>query len=60
MVPDADGTEWLHRHDPGIGDHRHDDPGNVTYLSDRKCPIRHATAYLTLPEPGTVCPAEEP
>ncbi|WP_214410227.1 alpha/beta hydrolase [Sphaerisporangium fuscum] len=39
----------------------YDGPGHVMYLSGKKCPIRHATAYLTdleLPKPGTTCPAE--
>ncbi|MEU4328559.1 alpha/beta hydrolase [Nonomuraea dietziae] len=39
----------------------YDGPGHVMYLSGKKCPIEHATRYLTtlrLPGPGTVCPAE--
>ncbi|SEM43600.1 alpha/beta fold hydrolase [Nonomuraea pusilla] len=46
---------------PGSVTIPYDGPGHVMYLSGKKCPIRHATRYLTdltLPEPGTVCPAE--
>ncbi|MGW2158493.1 alpha/beta fold hydrolase [Nonomuraea sp. NPDC001699] len=46
---------------PGSVAIAYDGPGHVMYLSGKKCPIRHATRYLTdltLPEPGTVCPAE--
>ncbi|MEU7898746.1 alpha/beta fold hydrolase [Nonomuraea sp. NPDC049152] len=48
---------------PGSVTIAYDGPGHVTYLSGKKCPIRHATTYLTdltLPKPGTTCPAEEP
>lgn len=47
---------------PGSVTVAYDGPGHVTYLSGKKCPIRHATTYLTdltLPKPGTTCPAEE-
>ncbi|MEU7000163.1 alpha/beta fold hydrolase [Nonomuraea sp. NPDC046570] len=46
---------------PGSVTVAYDGPGHVMYLSGKKCPIRYATRYLTdltLPEPGTVCPAE--
>ncbi len=46
---------------PGSVTVAYDGPGHVMYLSGKKCPIRHATTYLTdleLPAPGTVCPAE--
>ncbi|MEU4549208.1 alpha/beta fold hydrolase [Nonomuraea dietziae] len=46
---------------PGSVTVGYDGPGHVMYLSGKKCPIEHATRYLTtlrLPGPGTVCPAE--
>jgi hypothetical protein len=46
---------------PGSVTVGYDGPGHVMYLSGKKCPIEHATRYLTtlrLPRPGTVCPAE--
>ncbi|SPL87795.1 proteinase (secreted protein) [[Actinomadura] parvosata subsp. kistnae] len=46
---------------PGSVTVPYDGPGHVMYLSGKKCPIRYATAYLTdltLPRPGTGCPAE--
>lgn len=46
---------------PGSVTVAYEGPGHALYLSGKKCPIRHATAYLinmTLPEPGTTCPAE--
>ncbi|MFI7442958.1 alpha/beta hydrolase [Nonomuraea indica] len=46
---------------PGSVTVAYDGPGHVMYLSGKKCPIRHATRYLTdltLPQPGTVCPSE--
>ncbi|MEV4223262.1 alpha/beta fold hydrolase [Nonomuraea sp. NPDC049725] len=54
-------TESFTRMIPGSVTVGYDGPGHVMYLSGKKCPIRHATAYLTdlrLPEPGTTCPAE--
>ncbi|MEV0829363.1 alpha/beta fold hydrolase [Nonomuraea rubra] len=54
-------TESFTRMIPGSVTVAYEGPGHVAYLSGRKCPIRHATAYLTrltLPEPGTTCPAE--
>ncbi|MEU4834364.1 alpha/beta fold hydrolase [Streptosporangium sp. NPDC023615] len=46
---------------PGSVTVAYDGPGHALYLMHKKCPVRHATAYLTdltLPAPGTVCPAE--
>ncbi|MFI9596710.1 alpha/beta fold hydrolase [Nonomuraea sp. NPDC052265] len=46
---------------PGSVTVAYDGPGHVMYLSGKKCPIRHATRYLTdltLPEPHTVCRTE--
>ncbi|NJP94637.1 alpha/beta hydrolase [Nonomuraea sp. FMUSA5-5] len=54
-------TERFIRMVPGSVTVGYDGPGHVLYLSGRKCPIAHATAYLTelrLPAPGTICPAE--
>ncbi|MEV0344651.1 alpha/beta fold hydrolase [Nonomuraea sp. NPDC050680] len=39
----------------------YDGPGHALYLTGKKCPIQHATTYLTglrPPKPGTICPAE--
>ncbi|MFC4012264.1 alpha/beta fold hydrolase [Nonomuraea purpurea] len=46
---------------PGSVTVAYDAPGHALYLLGKKCPIAHATAYLTdltLPKPGTTCPAE--
>ncbi|MER6951179.1 alpha/beta hydrolase [Nonomuraea sp. NPDC000554] len=46
---------------PGSVAVAYEGPGHALYLTKKKCPIRHATAYLTdltLPKPGTTCPAE--
>nr|WP_157554471.1 alpha/beta fold hydrolase [Herbidospora sakaeratensis] len=54
-------TESLIGRVPGSVTVAYDGPGHALYLSGKRCPIRHATAYLTdltLPPPGTVCPAE--
>ncbi|GGQ19234.1 alpha/beta fold hydrolase [Streptosporangium pseudovulgare] len=54
-------TESFTRLVPGSVTVAYDGPGHALYLSGKKCPIRHATRYLTdltLPAPGTVCPAE--
>ncbi|UBU09484.1 alpha/beta fold hydrolase [Nonomuraea gerenzanensis] len=54
-------TERFTRMVPGSVIVGYDGPGHVLYLMGKKCPIAHATAYLTelrLPAPGTVCPAE--
>ncbi|MEU9831750.1 alpha/beta fold hydrolase [Streptosporangium sp. NPDC048047] len=54
-------TESFTRLVPGSATVAYDGPGHSLYLSGKKCPIRHATRYLTdltLPAPGTVCPAE--
>ncbi|MEU6716497.1 alpha/beta fold hydrolase [Nonomuraea sp. NPDC046802] len=54
-------TERFTRMVPGSVALGYDGPGHVLYVSGKKCPIAHATAYLTdlkLPKPGTVCPAE--
>jgi pimeloyl-ACP methyl ester carboxylesterase len=54
-------TEGLTRMVPGSVSVSYQGHGHVLYLSGKKCPIRHATAYLTelrLPAPGTTCPAE--
>ncbi|NRQ33720.1 alpha/beta fold hydrolase [Nonomuraea sp. NN258] len=54
-------TESFTRMIPGSVTIGYDGPGHVLYLSGKKCPIRHATTYLTdlrPAEPGTTCPAE--
>ncbi|MEV4176711.1 alpha/beta fold hydrolase [Nonomuraea sp. NPDC049709] len=54
-------TERFTRMVPGSVTVGYDGPGHVMYLSGKRCPIAHATAYLTelkLPPAGTVCPAE--
>ncbi|MEW9549679.1 alpha/beta hydrolase [Nonomuraea sp. NPDC050783] len=54
-------TERFVRMVPGSVTLGYDGPGHVLYLSGKKCPIAHATTYLTelrLPAPGTICPAE--
>jgi pimeloyl-ACP methyl ester carboxylesterase len=54
-------TERFIRMVPGSVTLGYDGPGHVLYLLGKKCPIAHATAYLTglrLPAAGTVCPAE--
>ncbi|MEU8206225.1 alpha/beta fold hydrolase [Streptosporangium sp. NPDC049046] len=46
---------------PGSVTVAYEGPGHALYLMGKKCPIRHATTYLTdlgLPRPGTTCPAE--
>ncbi|MEU6717766.1 alpha/beta hydrolase [Nonomuraea sp. NPDC046802] len=46
---------------PGSVTVAYDGPGHAVYLFGKKCPIAHATTYLTdltLPRPGTTCPAE--
>ncbi|GAA2985350.1 alpha/beta hydrolase [Streptosporangium longisporum] len=46
---------------PGSVTVAYDGPGHALYLMGKKCPVRYATVYLTdltLPAPGTVCPAE--
>ncbi|MFI9557572.1 alpha/beta fold hydrolase [Nonomuraea endophytica] len=46
---------------PGSVTVTYEGPGHVLWMMGKKCPIRHATAYLTdlkLPPPGTTCPAE--
>ncbi|MFI9559181.1 alpha/beta fold hydrolase [Nonomuraea endophytica] len=54
-------TESFTRMIPGSVSVIYEGPGHSLYLMGKKCPIRHATAYLTelkLPAPGTTCPAE--
>ncbi|MFC7585185.1 alpha/beta fold hydrolase [Nonomuraea antimicrobica] len=54
-------TKSFTRMIPGSVTVAYDGPGHALYLSGKKCPIEHATTYLTelrLPEPGTTCPAE--
>ncbi|GAA0930328.1 alpha/beta fold hydrolase [Nonomuraea longicatena] len=54
-------TETLTRMIPGSVSVAYQGRGHALYLSGKKCPIRHATTYLTelrLPAPGTTCPAE--
>ncbi|MGW3350504.1 alpha/beta fold hydrolase [Nonomuraea rubra] len=58
---DFTSTERFIRMVPGSVTVGYDGPGHALYLSGKKCPIAHATAYLTelkLPAAGTVCPAE--
>ncbi|MFI6503235.1 alpha/beta fold hydrolase [Nonomuraea typhae] len=46
---------------PGSVTVTYEGPGHVLWMMGKKCPIRHATAYLTdlkLPAPDTTCPAE--
>ncbi|MFD9941595.1 alpha/beta fold hydrolase [Nonomuraea sp. NPDC059023] len=46
---------------PGSVTVTYEGPGHVLWMMGKKCPIRHATAYLTdltLPAPGTTCPEE--
>ncbi|MFD9940423.1 alpha/beta fold hydrolase [Nonomuraea sp. NPDC059023] len=54
-------TESFTRMVPGSVSVIYEGHGHALYLMGKKCPIRHATAYLTelkLPAPGTTCPAE--
>ncbi|WP_157548420.1 alpha/beta fold hydrolase [Nonomuraea candida] len=54
-------TEHFTKMVPGSVVVGYEGPGHVMYLQGKKCPIAHATAYLTdlrLPPPGTTCPAE--
>ncbi|MEV0620174.1 alpha/beta fold hydrolase [Nonomuraea sp. NPDC050404] len=54
-------TDHFIRMVPGSVTVGYEGPGHVMYLNGKKCPIAHATTYLTelrLPAPGTTCPAE--
>ncbi|MEU3169698.1 alpha/beta fold hydrolase [Streptosporangium sp. NPDC006930] len=54
-------TESFTRMIPGSVTVAYEGPGHALYLMGKKCPIQHATTYLTelrLPKPGTTCPAE--
>ncbi|MFI6387196.1 alpha/beta fold hydrolase [Nonomuraea sp. NPDC050540] len=61
MHGDLVGTESFTRMVRGSVSVIYEGHGHALYLMGKKCPIRHATAYLTelkLPAPGTTCPAE--
>ncbi|MFI6530902.1 alpha/beta hydrolase [Nonomuraea sp. NPDC050547] len=58
---DVETTRTFTQMIPGSVTVAYEGPGHVLWMMGKKCPIGHATAYLTdlkLPAPGTTCPAE--